>query len=250
VKSAVRNNSLDLYYDRNTISGGPAKVTIGEHTEWGGSVRYASDQKERTRAKILKAAGKVFRRHGYHAAGLDKVMEEAGLTAGAFYAHFDSKQELLAEALKHAAVEVRGVREPGLEGLSGEEWFDAFLSRYLSLSHRRQIEDGCPMPALVSEVSRADESVKQSFETIVRELVGKLASHARDDGCAVDSASANERALAAISMCVGGLAMARAVQDEGLADQIIESCRKLAQGILQTAEPAREPDRQSRKPKR
>ena len=107
-------------------------------------------------------------------------MEEAGLTAGAFYAHFDSKQSLLAEAVKHAAVEVRGLREPRLEGLSGPEWIDAFLSRYLSLSHCRDLEDGCPLPALVSEVSRADKSVKQSFEIIVRELAGKLASHATE----------------------------------------------------------------------
>ena len=112
-------------------------------------MRYASDQKEKTRAKILEAAGKVFRRQGYHAAGLDKVMEEAGLTAGAFYAHFDSKQTLLAEAVKHAAGEVRGLSEPKLEGLSGAEWIDAFLWRYLSLSHSRQLEDGCPLPALV-----------------------------------------------------------------------------------------------------
>lgn len=212
-------------------------------------MRYASDQKEKTRAKILKAAGKVFRRNGYHAAGLDKVMEEAGLTAGAFYAHFDSKQALLAEALNHAALEVRSLREPVLDGLSGDDWLDSFLSRYLSLSHCRQIEDGCPMPALVSEVSRADESVKQSFETIVRQLMGKLASHARDDGCAVNSASAKERALAALSMCVGGLGLARSVRDESLADQILESCRKQAQEILQTAKPCREPDWQSRKPK-
>ena len=212
-------------------------------------MRYAPDQKEKTRAKILKAAGKVFRRHGYHAAGLDKVMEEAGLTAGAFYAHFDSKQ-----AASGRGPEARGGRgaqpaRTGARGAVGNEWLDAFLSRYLSLSHCRQIEDGCPMPALVSEVSRADESVKQSFETIVRELVGKLASHARDDGCAANSASAKERALAALSMCVGGLGLARSVRDEGLADQILESCRKLAQEILQTAEPGREPDRQSRKPK-
>ena len=57
-------------------------------------MRYAADRKEKTRAKILRAAGRVFRRQGYHAAGVDKVMAEAGLTAGGFYAHFDSKQAL------------------------------------------------------------------------------------------------------------------------------------------------------------
>jgi TetR/AcrR family transcriptional repressor of nem operon len=211
----------------------------------GGNVRYAPDQKEKTRGKILQAAGKVFRRQGYHAAGLDKVMEEAGLTAGAFYAHFDSKQSLLAEALKHAAVEARGRREAGLEGLSRDEWLDAFLARYLSRSHRRDIEDGCPMPALVSEVSRADDSVKQSFETIVRELQGKLSSNATDDA----SASAEERALAALAMCVGGLGLARSVHDDGLAEQVLESCRKIAKVILRGAEQGRGPALAPRKGK-
>ena len=68
-------------------------------------MRYPAGHKEQTRAKILQAAGKVFRREGYHAAGVDKVMEEAGLTAGGFYAHFASKEALLAETLAPAAAE-------------------------------------------------------------------------------------------------------------------------------------------------
>ncbi len=82
-------------------------------------MRYAPDHKEKTRARIIEAAGKVFRRQGYHATGVDKVMEEAGLTAGGFYAHFDSKQALLVEALAHAGAEMGRRREAGLEELSG-----------------------------------------------------------------------------------------------------------------------------------
>ena len=96
-------------------------------------MRYAPDHKEKTRAKILEAAGRVFRRHGYHASGVDRVMEEAGLTAGGFYAHFDSKQALLAEALAHAGEEIGRRREAGLEDLSGREWIEAFLARYLGM---------------------------------------------------------------------------------------------------------------------
>src|SRR3954465_14142265 len=102
-------------------------------------MRYAPDQKEKTRAKILEAGGKVFRRQGYHAAGVDKVMEEAGMTAGGFYAHFDSKQTLLAEALACAGAEVGGRHEAALEGLSGEGWLEAFFARYLSMAHRSKI---------------------------------------------------------------------------------------------------------------
>src|SRR5271166_4690014 len=129
-------------------------------------MRYAAGHREQTRARILRAAGKVFRRQGYHAAGVDKVMEEAGLTAGGFYAHFDSKEALLAEALTCAAAGISHRRDIGLAGLPGDEWLDAFLGRYLSMAHRREIEDGCPLTALVSEVARAAKPVQQSFATI------------------------------------------------------------------------------------
>jgi TetR/AcrR family transcriptional regulator, transcriptional repressor for nem operon len=191
-------------------------------------VRYTPDHKEKTRAKILGAAGRVFRRQGYHASGVDKVMEEAGLTAGGFYAHFDSKQALLAEALEHAAAETGGRLAESTENLSGREWIEAFLRRYLNKKHRRQIEDGCPLAALVSEVSRADDAAKASFEAVVRELEHKLASHAEQCG----AADALERALAAVALCVGGLGLARSVQDERFAEQIVRSCRRMAMELL------------------
>src|SRR3954462_10853780 len=101
-------------------------------------MRYAADHKRRTRARILGAAGRVFRREGYHAAGVDKVMEEAGLTAGGFYAHFASKQALLAEAVTTAAAEASRKIEQGLETRSGPDWIEAFLSRYLGPDHVRE----------------------------------------------------------------------------------------------------------------
>jgi TetR/AcrR family transcriptional repressor of nem operon len=193
-----------------------------------GDVRYAADRKEKTRDRILGAAGKVFRRQGYHASGVDAVMAEAGLTAGGFYAHFDSKQALLAEALEHVGAEMAERKAGSTENLSGREWVEAFLARYLNLEHCRGIEDGCPLAALVSEVARADESVKRSFETIVHGLVSEVASHAR----ACSAGRPDERSLAAVAMCLGGLGLARAVRDEGFAERILNSCRKVAAEVL------------------
>ena len=82
-------------------------------------MRYPAGHKEQTRAKILRAAAKVFRREGYHAASVDKVMEEAGLTAGGFYAHFGSKEALLAETLAPAAAEAGVPLDKDLEGVEG-----------------------------------------------------------------------------------------------------------------------------------
>ena len=191
-------------------------------------MRYAADRKEKTRARILGAAGKVFRREGYHGAGVDEVMAEAGLTAGGFYAHFDSKQALLAEAIEHAGAQAGERLVPSTEGLSGREWVEAFLGRYLSLDHCRGVEDGCPLAALVSEVARADGAVKERFEALVRGIVNELASHA----VAGDSSRLEERALAAVAMCVGGLGLARCTRDGAYSELILESCRKVAADVL------------------
>ena len=194
-------------------------------------MRYAADQKEKTRARILGAAGRVFRREGYHASGVDKVMAEAGLTAGGFYAHFDSKQALLAEALEHAAAETGERLAAATESISGREWVEVFLRRYLSLEHCLDIEGGCPLAALVSEVARADEAVKGGFERIVRDAVRKLATHASGSR----ARAMDKRALAALAMCVGGLALARSVGNEKLAARILASCRSVATEILVAA---------------
>jgi TetR/AcrR family transcriptional regulator, transcriptional repressor for nem operon len=191
-------------------------------------VRYAADQKAKTRGRILEAAGKVFRREGYHAAGVDKVMAEAGLTAGGFYAHFDSKEALLAEALEYAAAGIDERFARSTEKLSGREWVEAFLGRYLNLEHCQAIDDGCPLAALVSEVARAGEPVKERFEAIVRELVSEVASQSR----ASDSTGGDARSIAVVALCLGGLGLARSVRDRGYAEQILNACRRMASEIL------------------
>ena len=195
-------------------------------------MRYAAGQKEQTRKKIVETAGRIFRRNGYHASGVDKVMEEAGLTAGGFYSHFSSKQALLAAALAEAGSESRQRVEKEIRGLSGHAWVKGFLGRYLDRKHIESIELGCPLAALVSEVSRADETVKASFEEIVRNLQKRLASNA-----APGATRAEEKALAVVSMCVGGLGLARSVKDEQLADRILAACRRQAEEILCGKEP-------------
>ena len=103
-------------------------------------MRHAAGHKARTRAKIVKAAGKVFRREGYHRAGVDKVMEEAGLTAGGFYAHFESKEALLAATLEPAAAEVGGRRDEEADGAANLAPAEAFIERDPTPRHMRNAE--------------------------------------------------------------------------------------------------------------
>ncbi|SIO61306.1 transcriptional regulator, TetR family [Singulisphaera sp. GP187] len=190
-------------------------------------MRYAAGHKARTRAKIVQAAGKVFRREGYHAAGIDMVMEEAGLTAGGFYAHFPSKAALLAEALAPAAAEAGVPHDQELEGETGRTRTEAFIDRYLAPRHMRDTEGGCPLPALASEVARTGGPVKASFEAIVRDLAARLKDQA-------DGELSEDRALAILALCVGGLGVARSVQDKALGERILASCRDLAKASLVT----------------
>jgi TetR/AcrR family transcriptional repressor of nem operon len=148
-------------------------------------------------------------------------MEAAGLTAGGFYSHFESKQALLAETLVHAAAHAEGRREKGLEGVSGFAKAEAFIDRYLSAEHRRKTEDGCPLPALVSETSRSAEPVKKSFEAIVRDFDAWLA-------CCAGAGLPEDRRLAIIALCVGGIGIARSVQDESFGERVLAACRGLA----------------------
>jgi TetR/AcrR family transcriptional regulator, transcriptional repressor for nem operon len=188
-------------------------------------MRYAADHKQRTRAKIVRAAGKVFRREGYHAAGVDKVMEEAGLTAGGFYAHFVSKEALLAATLEPTAAEVGGRRDKELESLAGRAWVEAFIERYLAPRHMRNTEGGCPLPALASEVARAGSPVKASFESVVRGFAARLVDCAEGE-------LTEERAFAIVALCVGGLGIARSVNNDALGERILASCRELAKASL------------------
>ena len=188
-------------------------------------MRYRAGHKEQTRAKILEAAAKVFRREGYHAAGVDEVMQEAGLTAGGFYTHFGSKEVLLAESLAPASAEAGISLNQDLKGVVGPARLQAFVDCYLSQSHLHRTEDGCPMPALVSEVARMGASVKASFEAIVRDLATQLQGHAA-------GAFTEDRALALLALCVGALGLARSVQDQSLADRILMACRNLATASL------------------
>jgi len=205
-------------------------------------VRYPAGHKEQTRAKILRAAGKVFRRVGYHAAGVDKVMEEAGLTAGGFYAHFGSKEALLAEVLRPAAAEAGVPLDEDLEGLAGRARLQAFVDSYLSRSHLHRNEDGCPLPALVSEVARTGGPVKASFEAIVRDLAARLQGQAGED-------LTDDRALAIVALCVGALGVARSVQDEALGERILAACRDLATAGLIADADVQAPAKPTRKRK-
>ena len=195
--------SLTLYYDRNIIPG----------------MRYPVDHKRRTRERILSAAAAMFRRQGYSATGVDTVMASAGLTAGAFYSHFRSKQILLAKALDAAFRQSRRDWQNRLKGLRGRVWIREFAAFYLSEGHRDAADLGCPMPALTPEVWRGGGAARAVFEQHLRDLVDTVAQQVNS------TTPARGHAISAIALSVGGLMLARTVKDGKFSEEILSACR-------------------------
>jgi TetR/AcrR family transcriptional repressor of nem operon len=194
-------------------------------------MRYPADRKQATRRKILDAALTVFRRDGYEGAGVDAVMAEAGLTAGGFYAHFKSKEALFAEAFVDAIKNARLIRGLESEGVEGPERIRQIVGKYLSPAHRRFVTKGCPMPPLLSELSRQSEPIRRDFEEVLLEVAGVLAPHLPGE----DAGRREDRALAMLATLIGGLSLSRGVAGEALGNRILAACRTFIEETLARA---------------
>jgi TetR/AcrR family transcriptional repressor of nem operon len=187
-------------------------------------VRYAKDRREKSRAAILHVAARRFREKGFRASGVDDVMSAAGFTAGGFYAHFESKNALLAEALRSSFASGRERLFSGLEGLDGVEWRRAVVVRYLSRSHRDDPGAGCPLPALAGEIAREGKLPRRALEEYLRGLVAEIGP--RTPG--MPGLSPEERVLATVALLSGALTLSRAVEDRELSDRILSAARRFA----------------------
>jgi TetR/AcrR family transcriptional repressor of nem operon len=177
-------------------------------------MRYSKDHKQETRQRIVEAAGRRFKQDGIDGAGVATLMSDAGLTNGAFYAHFTSKEDLVANVLAdqlHAQRESLDAQSPDRAGL------EAFIRSYLSPQHRDDSADGCPSAALLEEIARRPTDTRQVFTDEMMGVVDEVAS--RLDPMDVEGARAD--ALAVLGLLVGTLQFARTLTDRELSDQIL-----------------------------
>ena len=183
-------------------------------------MRYPTGHKQETNERILRAAGRLFRRQGYAATGVDAVMKSAGLTAGAFYSHFRSKEDLLAEALDAVFREASNDRPKRLSRLRGREWIRAFTKFYLSKKHRDTPDRGCPVAALAGEIGRIGGKSRAVMKNHLQRMFDTVAQQ-------FDPSSPDRsRAITTVSLCLGGLMLARAVNGSELSDEILRTCRE------------------------
>jgi TetR/AcrR family transcriptional repressor of nem operon len=178
-------------------------------------VRYPKDQKQATRQRILEAAGRRFKQDGIDGAGVAAVMSDAGLTNGAFYAHFKSKEDLVANVL---ADQLRTQRQ-GFDDLpSDPAGLEAIVRLYLSPEHRDQYADGCPSAALLDEIVRRPATTRQVFTNEQLATADEIAARLEP----TDPEAARTDALTLLGLMLGTLQLSRALTDRDLSDQLLE----------------------------
>lgn len=180
-------------------------------------------KKEQTRERILKAAARAIRQHGYEGVGVADVMKDAGLTHGGFYAHFGSRDELLAAAAEQAGAEsVESLSRVVARAKPGEE-LAALVDWYLDDRHVEAPHQGfgCALAAAGSDVPRQHALVRRAANRRLKDLVGLIERQFPDWG----KPAAHEKAMALLATLVGALTLARAADDPKLSKAIRRSAR-------------------------
>jgi len=189
---------------------------------------YAEGHRDETRGRIVDSARRLFNRHGFDNVSLDGIMAGAGLTRGGFYSYFESKSELYAEVLGcfFTDPEWKNCWEGVEIDLKSAEVAPQVIRAYLSSQHYEDVENSCPMVALPTDVSRSGQKAKRAFETVFAAMVNLLERSLRKDK---RDAHAIAQALAAL--CVGGMVVARAMDNRRSADHLRDACMAVALGL-------------------
>lgn len=183
------------------------------------------EQKERTHSAIISSACKLLREKGIGGARVADVMSGAGLTVGGFYAHFASKEALVDEAIRRTAAFMRARLFDRIEEKPLAARAEVVLKRYLSAVHRDDAANGCPMPAIVGEVSTAAPEHRDVLAEQISDLAEELIKHLPKE-----SSSKRMTALGMIALMYGGISLARAVKGTELSDEILRACRAFGKG--------------------
>ncbi len=184
--------------------------------------RTTAKSKEATHDRIVDAAARAIRRSGYNGTGVADIMKDAGLTHGGFYAHFPSREAMLAEAPDRAGSESVAMMERIAASSPPQQALPAMMQAYLSKEHLEGIEAGCAVAALGSEMPRQAPEVRRAATRRIKEMIDLVARQSPDWG----RPGAHDRALFTIATMVGALVLARAVDEPKLSDGLREAALK------------------------
>ncbi|HWN58571.1 MAG TPA: TetR/AcrR family transcriptional regulator [Methylomirabilota bacterium] len=198
-------------------------------------MRVSKEKAAHNREQILTAAARLFREQGIGATGVDSITDDAGLTHGAVYSQFGSKEAIAAEAVSLALSRSKHLWDRMAERKGKKKVFPAIVEQYLSAAHRDHAGQGCVIAAIGSEIARQPRSVRDSFTREFKHSLEYLAELMREN----NSSRGTEDAIAAFVSMVGALIIARAVNDETLSDLILKSTAKRVVQRARVRRPAR-----------
>jgi TetR/AcrR family transcriptional repressor of nem operon len=199
--------------------------------------RYSPEHKEATRRRMIETAGRRFKSDGIDGSGIATLVADAGLTNGAFYGHFSSKDDLVASVVAQQLEDQVAVVNSLPAGLASVE---RYLRDYLSPAHRDDLAGGCPSAALLDEIGRCDPAVREAYTAGASAMIRAIARHL-DDG---DPERSEQRAIGLFSLLVGSLQAARAVTDPDLSDRMLAAAYAHAVALATAPHPPAPANRQ------
>jgi TetR/AcrR family transcriptional regulator, transcriptional repressor for nem operon len=189
------------------------------HVIYTPNMGHSQKDKEKNHAQIVEIAAQKMRESGTEGPGVAEIMAAAGLTHGGFYKHFDSRDDLVAEAVEAAVAQSRKGFTEVVEG--ADDPLAAFVDWYLSPTHRDDPGAGCAVVALGADAARADDRVRATYTAQVERYVAQM-----EELLGGEDADTRRRAIAAVSEMVGAVLIARAVDDEALSAEILAAARE------------------------
>lgn len=182
---------------------------------------YSAEHKQDTRQRILRSAARLFNRKGFAEVTIAEIMAAAGLTHGGFYRHFKSKDELYSEVITQFLCRAPEPwqRKPAERCAPGLPYAVYVVDAYLSQEHLRDVDGSCPLIGLSSDVARGGETVKTAYRQVAESMLRLFEAN-------LDGPDAREQALVSLALCVGGMVLARAIDDEALGTELRQSAHK------------------------
>lgn len=190
-------------------------------------MRRSKEEAAETRRRIVATASEAFRAHGVEGIGISDLMGKLGLTHGGFYRHFESKDQLLAEACRHALGQTVSELGAAADRAPQGHGLETALRQYLRPLHRDHPDKGCALAAIGGEVARGDRRSRIAMTEGYRRLVDTIVRQLPD----LPEAEAEERALAIVSGMIGALAMSRLVDDEALSSRLLRAARRQLEAL-------------------
>jgi len=186
---------------------------------------YSAGHRAQTRKKIVQSGRQLFNRRGFESVSLSEIMAGAGLTHGGFYSYFKSKSDLYAEVLGCFLTdpEWKSCWEGVHVDLSSTDVGPQVVRAYLSRQHFEDVENSCPMVALPGDIARCGKKAKRAFENVLRAMVDVL-----ERSLAEKERRNHSKARAIAALCVGGMVLARSLDDRALADELRDACMGVA----------------------